>query len=623
MNRFDNGSVSAYTPQSLQELAFTPLIKRQQHDEISKSLAELNAIVVDPLSEHRDEAVKLKQDLEKKLENLSGELASKGIDGLGKEAFYKLQKERNDLIAPTGRIGQINAAKIAEAEAYKRFLTSDDAKSNSQEVNLANWQKFRNQYKGYDDKNNIINIGDLGAVKYIDEQKILSDAKSDLGMNEKSFKQASSMLNDTGNNNGTRFTVNTSKAGSTGSNYEQVKAMADYFNKRISDPSDPFRKSLDYTGRDLNKVWDQISSHMGMMKKYQQSNESERSYGNVNYYNPETISTGENSDIYGEDYNTSEVGGVNQNFSEIEKVGKGKSNYGIGSSPSVAGSGIGGYSYDNDYKGKVFSSNDIKDPKQKALYDNMFKKLSTTGVIGSDGKKHFIKSEYIKKGKDDPEVAKQVLNMLKQVPAITLTSKLLTKDIELNNSAFSASIGKTADDRDKQIQKQLKLSNSGARKLLDPETGKVISFEEAQKKYDLEDVNTVTYHGYISPLNWEENSFNGTNSKASPHVITVKTKDGTYKEFKTSRLNSDNVGININRYNDLNKNYRNWSINHDEFIDFESDSPSLKGLKVKYNTQDPKIDQNGRVLDIEVLDKNGTPHYMTQSEFVNSVNSTR
>ena len=112
MNRFDNGSVSAYTPQSFQELAFVPMMKRQQHDEMSKNLAELNAIATDPLDKHRDEAIQLKQNLEAKLGDLSGNLAAKGIDSIGKEAFYKLQKERNDLIAPTGRIGQINAAKI-------------------------------------------------------------------------------------------------------------------------------------------------------------------------------------------------------------------------------------------------------------------------------------------------------------------------------------------------------------------------------------------------------------------------------------------------------------------------------------------------------------------------------
>jgi len=117
MNRFDSGSISAYTPQSFQELAFTPLLKRQQHDEMSKNIAALDAIATDPLNEHRDEALKLKQDFESKLGNISGELASKGIDGIGRENFYRLKKEHDDLIAPTGKIGQINTAKIAEANA--------------------------------------------------------------------------------------------------------------------------------------------------------------------------------------------------------------------------------------------------------------------------------------------------------------------------------------------------------------------------------------------------------------------------------------------------------------------------------------------------------------------------
>ena len=253
----------------------------------------------------------------------------------------------------------------------------------------------------------------------------------------------------------------------------------------------------------------------------------------------------------------------------------------------------------------------------------MWKKLTTDGVVGADGKRHFVNSEGRKKGKDDKQNASLVLKMLKETPAITLTSKLVTTDTVLDNSGFSSSIGKTADERDKTMRKQLKLNNSGARKLLDPETGQPISFEDAQEKYNLDNVETTTYHGYVSPLNWEKDSFNGTNSKASPHIVTVKTKDGQYKEFKTSRLNSDNVGINIDRYNDLNENYRNWSINHNEFVPFKSKSPSLNKLKVKYNTYNPKYDSKRGSLQYEVMDSKGNIHYMTESEFINTVNATK
>lgn len=626
MNRFDNISVSAYTPQSFEELAFVPMMKRKQHDDIlaKQELVRAGLAKVDPYDKHFDEAIKLKQDMESQLDNTATELSKSGInnDMIGKT--IALNRQYQDLISPTGKLGQINAEKINIQKINDEYDKYGQQKGWS-ETETNYWkQKALEEYNKkpiYDDKGKILNYsGPKEIANKIDYNERLHKLASAAGMTTEEFKQGMSIA--VGQDASGYFTQGHQMEGwSKASNNPQVAAAYNTLIQELNDPTSELRKSAEYERRDLNSLVGILGTQKDIYLKNQKSNESDYTIDHFGS-GPDKTGTKGNSDIYGEDYNTQEVGGSNQNFSEIERIGKGEGNTAIGSSPSVAGSGTGGYSYGKDYKGKVFSSNDIKDPKQKALYNNTWKKATTDGVM-IDGKKVKLTKESIALGKDNPKVMQTLLKAMKQSPAITLTSKLLTKDIELDNSAFSSSIGKTADERDKQIQKQLKLSNSGARKLLDPETGKVISFAEAQEKYDLEDVNTVTYHGYLSPLNWEEHSFNGTNSKASPHVITVKTKDGGYKEFKTSRLNSDNVGINVNRYNDLNKNYRNWSINHDEFIDFESDSPSLKGLKVKYNTQNPKIDQNGRILDIEVLDKNGTPHYMTQAEFTNSVNSTR
>jgi hypothetical protein len=329
---------------------------------------------------------------------------------------------------------------------------------------------------------------------------------------------------------------------------------------------------------------------------------------------------------YGEDYNTEEVGGNTQDYSELERIGS-TTNTRVGEVEgdgfSAVDAGSGAVATEIKQGGKTFSVDDIKDPRQKALYENMYKKLTTVGVVGADGKRHFIKSTSAKKGKNAKENAQVVLKMLKEVPAITLTSKLVTTDNVLNNSGFSSLIGKTADERDKTMRKQLKLTNSGARKLLDPETGQPISFEEAKKKYNLKGADNVNYHGYISPLNWEKDSFNGTNSKASPHVITAEDENGDFIEFKTSRLNSDNVGINIDRYNDLQENYRNWTINHNEFVPFKSKSPGLNKIKVKYNTYNPKYDPQRGSLNYEVKDEKGNIHYFTESEFINKVNATR
>jgi len=572
MNRFDSGSISAYTPQSFQELAFTPLLKRQQHDEMSKNIAALDAIATDPLNEHRDEALKLKQDFESKLGNISGELASKGIDGIGRENFYRLKKEHDDLIAPTGKIGQINAAKIAEANAYKKFLESDDAKSNSQEVNLANWNKFRKNYTGYSDpeKKQITNIGDLGAVRYIDEQKMLSDAKSDLGMNEQSFKSASSMLNDTGNSNGTRFTVNTSKAGSTGSNYEQVKAMADYFNKRIADKSDPFRKSLEYTGRDLNKVWDQMSSHMGMMKKYQQSNESEKTLGNVDYYNPEKEKSVEENMSYDgviDPLSTKTIGEKAETY-DFTGIGTpkwdttGKSTYDLTMNTNQKGRD------NNSYKDV------ITDPIERIRYETVYNRL--------------VKDKKIKptsKGLNDPYNASIVGKEMSLNGPITLSSKIMRADIDPNDKMFMGKKLAGAKDggaRNKLINMEL---SAGGRDILDPRTGKKITPKDFNDNY------TAEYYGYDAPQNVKGYDFGkGIEQTIMSHKVLLKDKKTgeLIGMAPVSRTYEELHDPNFKAATRVTKAFRNMVVDPNNFTPLTRDqnNQDYKGIEINYVTKD-------------------------------------
>jgi hypothetical protein len=285
-NRYDSGTVSKFNPLSFQEIMFAPTAMRVNHDASIKR-AEENALKIDSLDEHLEESMKLKQDMNNKIRTQVDLINREGFNPNTTQGLTTLNREFQDLSSSTGRAGQINAAKVIEAIAKKKFYDSDDAKSNSEEVNQMNWEKFRNKYTGYNEDGSIKNIGDFSAVKYVDEQKMVSELRVDLGMTESEFKQASSMLNDTGNQNGTRFTVNTAQATSKGSNQIQLQQMADYLNRRVSDTTDPFRKSLEYTGRDVNKVWSQMTSHMNMMKKDLTSNAFSRELSNVDYYTPD------------------------------------------------------------------------------------------------------------------------------------------------------------------------------------------------------------------------------------------------------------------------------------------------------------------------------------------------
>lgn len=623
-NRYLQITPSQFNPLSLEEVMMVPMMKRQQHDTFNKQLSDAQ-LKIDPLKVHEDEALQLQRDFEAKKLKYAEQLMREGVNPNSSSEFLKFNREYQDLISPMGRVGKINQAKILRDNERARFLEAASKQYGSTQA-LDLWNKYEKEYTGYEDP-------EKSKIKYIDSKGILAaqDYEKDLQARNNILGSTTSEIERSGgrvvkNADGSYTAYDSNNRQMTKTNLDQVNEMIKSMKAKWLTPGGAGYMFNEEAGINLENFKKQFEGDM-----YSQL---ETSIGDSQKYSSEEgaapIGDGSGilnmSDIYGEDYNTEEVGGNAQDYSEIERIGN-TMNTTVG---EVEGEGfnavdVGSGAVATKIKegGKTFTSGDIKDPRQKALYDNMWKKLTTDGVVGADGKRHFINSEGRKKGKDNKQNASLVLKMLKETPAITLTSKLVTTDTILDNSGFSSSIGKTADERDKTMRKQLKLNNSGARKLLDPETGQPISFEEAQEKYDLDSVETTTYHGYISPLNWEKDSFNGTNSKASPHVVTIKTKDGQYKEFKTSRLNSDNVGINIDRYNDLNENYRNWSINHNEFVPFKSKSPGLNKLKVKYNTYNPKYDPKRGLLQYEVMDSKGNIHYMTESEFINTVNATK
>jgi hypothetical protein len=110
MNRYDSGSVSNFNPLSFQELSIAPMMQRQKHDEaIAK--ADALRIKADPLPVHLNRAVELKNQMDNEIAKNVDELNTNGYNPTTFQNIKKLNRQYNDLISPTGEIGQINAAK--------------------------------------------------------------------------------------------------------------------------------------------------------------------------------------------------------------------------------------------------------------------------------------------------------------------------------------------------------------------------------------------------------------------------------------------------------------------------------------------------------------------------------
>lgn len=618
MNRYSQYSTSEFNPLSFNELAAAPTMMRQKHD-ASIAAAEAMRIKADPLKEHYARALELKQQMDNEIANNVDTLNKEGYNPTTFQNITKLNRQYQDLISPTGEIGQINNAKVIYDKAQEDFI-QDAAKQNigrDRAINL--WKEKTNYYTGFgEDGKSITNVSPQGVAAYQDYTKDKQVAHSILGKTVQGVSSQGHHLEVDKQTGGVwEITRNGKRVKSD--NTKQVEAALKSTLDKWDNPNGEGKRWLMDSGDGLNRTRI-INDFNSMLESSDVNDVSE----NANYNVPSTGGDGSNPQgggIFGEDYNTKEVGGKNQDYSEIERIGKSKTESNIIGYDQTTHEPI----YSKDPVKSSIKSDKIKDPRIKALYNNTFKNATTGKGIMLDGKLVHLSKDYQKLGKDDPRVAAQILRSIRQNPAITLTSKLLTTNQVLNDQGFVAGLGTTADDVDKNIRRQLQRNDASGRKLVDPETGKAISWNDASKEYGFENINDVNYQGQISAHNWEEdNDKLGSNSSFSPHVVTIKDKKGKWHSFKTTRLNSDNIGGNVARQNDLTKNYRNATMNYGDFVDFESSSNNLKGIKVKYNPNEQEYDsRTGEPKTWTIKFKNGAEEKATESQYMNWVNSIK
>lgn len=607
-NRYSQYTWGQYNPLTMQELSLAPVAMRTQHD-AAIAKAEASRLQLDPFEKDTIRAQELKNQMDAKIASQVDLLNKEGFNPNTTAEMTKLNREYQDLVGPMGEVSKINAVKPNIELAKKRFLESDDAKSNSAEINQRRWDEHLAKYNGYvQDKKN---IDDLSAVKYIDPTAYVDQLATHVGFTDNSWKTANSGLVDTGEPGKNRYVVNETQARKSGTNIEQLKNLAKSLNSTLLDQSSPLRKSIDYTYRNPNEVLRQMNEQLGIYRKNENATESSREITNMNFGDNNSNSTKPGTSLFGEDYNTTEVSGKTANFDQLANIG-GDGNV----HPFIPGS---------EQPTRI---EDVSNPRQKAVYENAWKQATSGNGIILDGKKVHLNPALIKKGKNNPIVAKQLLRSIRQSKAITLSSKLLTTNQILNNQGFVSGLGATADDVDKSIQRQLERSDNEGRKLIDPKTGKTMNWNDAVKEYGFTDIKDVHYQGQISAHNWEENENLGTNTKFSPHVVTIQGDDKKWYSFKTTRLRSDNVGGNVDRQNDLTTNYRNATLaaasGDNSFQNFESNSKTLKNIKIKYNPSETEVDEySGEPKSWTIKFENGVPEKVTESDYMNIINSVK
>ena len=285
MNRYDVASVAKFSPLSFNELAAAPTMIRQKHD-ASIAAVEAMRIKTDPYSKHYNRALELKQQMDNEI--------AKNVDILNKEGYNpttfqnitKLNRQYNDMISPTGEIGQINAENINIKKINEEYDKLGKEKNWGQET-INYWKnkalKEYNEKPLYDANGRILTYsGPEGVVNKVDYNKRLHELASSAKMSTSEFANAVTKLG-MDEKSGYNVANKNSYAHKLGDNYAAVKAAYDTLHKEVYDPTSEVHKSMRYEGRDPRSLLDILKTQSDI---YRQNVKSDEYSKDINPFGP-------------------------------------------------------------------------------------------------------------------------------------------------------------------------------------------------------------------------------------------------------------------------------------------------------------------------------------------------
>lgn len=290
VNRYSDVSTSAYNPLSLQEILLVPQMKRQQHNQLDEYLLNTSGLIKpDPLDVHLNEANRIKSEYDQRIASQAESLARDGFTSSNLAQARRLNREVQNVMGPTGRIGQINQAKQIYNKNLNDYL--EDATKNkgwSRERALYNWQQdVHNPYTGFDSGNNITNVNQYGAPKYVNVSEKVQEFAKQAGLSTREFARAAGALRF--DQAGNRYVVNSSSEGVNANNYKQLQAIADTMTLELMNPNSEISRSIKFDGQSPQQTLSNIVQQLDIYKTDKQSQSSGYNIGSVDWYKPEEI----------------------------------------------------------------------------------------------------------------------------------------------------------------------------------------------------------------------------------------------------------------------------------------------------------------------------------------------
>ena len=596
MNRYSQITPSQFSPLSLQEIMITPTMQRQKHDQLiaQQEMLRQGLAKVDPLDVHMNEALNVKSGIENKLASQAELLGREGVNPNTQGEFLALNREYQNLIAPTGRLGQINAAKQVYAKNFNDYL--EDAQKNkgwSRERALANWNQFSKQYTGFEgDK--ISNIGQLGAPKKVEVMDVLKDVKGLLGEQVVGEMRASGYSFQPSPDGGMVMVDRSGRRIET-SNRPNLQHAQNLINQKLVGKE--WQDSIRFEGENTPNIYNQLTSGINsMLSTGVVDNRGE----NAQYIAPSKPTKGGNGN--------DDIGG-------FEKIPYGIENTSASTDiadkiNSIGGKSVGkalSYSYDvltgnkpqaqsksefDKARSQVFiKPEDVLQGGELSIYNNAKKQVSNS-VPGFN--KLSVK-----------EQNKLIAN--KASKDILTFSPIVIKPTVKSVGALIPGVQKGADI--KSIgNSMLDDAIGGARVLYDVETGEPISKEDVK-----ETVRGMSLYGVTAPHNLRNQKMIGatTNQKVSPIIATITDSEGKKRQVYVSRTGTELKSPEFAKIKSANDVFNGVVNNMNTQVRITDKNSNMYGSKVKY---DSSINDGYPII---ITLPNGTAERISLDEFQN------
>jgi hypothetical protein len=589
-NRYDNGSVSNFNPLSYQELAITPMMMRQKHD-ASIAQAEAMRIQANPLDVHLNRATELKKQMDNEI--------AKNVDTLNKEGYnpttyqniQRLNRQYQDLISPTGEIGQINAAKQVYAKEKEAFLKSaNDEKIGKDRAELL-WRAKTSNYTGFgEDGKSITAVTPQGVAAFQDYDKEKQIAHSLLGNTVKGLSASGHHLEGDGSGGFWEVTRNGERIKSN--NTQQVEAAKAAFKQ--SWLRGEGAKYVRDAGLNIDER--RIDNDFNSMLELSDIKKSSES---ANFNLPPKPVKGDDG--------ISDIGG-------FEKIPYGIENTSVSTDIADKINSIGGKSV-----GKALSySYDVLTGKKP--------QAQSKGEFDKARSQVFIKPEDVLQGGELSIYNNAKQQVSKSVPgfnklSVTEQNKLIaakaSKDILTFSPIVIKPTVKSVGALIPGVQKGADIKSignsmlddaiGGARVLYDVETGEPISKEDVK-----ESIRGMSLYGVTAPHNLRNQKMIGatTNQKVSPIIATITTADGK-RQVYVSRTGTELKSPEFAKIKSANDVFNGVVNNMNTQVRITDKNSNMYGSKVKY---DSSITDGYPII---ITSPDGKPERISLDEFQN------